>query len=165
MKEPPPLIEIDSFTGSDFQERWDAYIEEIYQRYLSTVAQGKLTFRGQRVACQFRPETYGKHYAFWRMMQEGYLGTSEDDRTPDFERCKRVDWIAWAINNAGKSDAIRVFPQRRRGREKSWAVWVHEKDYVVILWDRRDYYLLKTAFVVKSGKRKELQRDWEAYNS
>jgi hypothetical protein len=43
---------------------------------------------------------------------------------------------------------------------------VHEYDYVVILWERRDYYLLKTAFYpLKTHKRNELERDWRAHEA
>jgi len=44
-----------------------------------------------------RPETHGKHDAFWHMMQQGSGGHSEADRTPDPDRCRRVEWISWGI--------------------------------------------------------------------
>jgi hypothetical protein len=162
MTEPPVFIEVDDFPGDDYMTRWRAYLEDIYRRYLEGVAHGRLSFRGLPVRCQFRPETEGKHYAFWHMMQEGSGGRREDDRTPDMERCRRVDWIAWVIRNAGTHPGIRVFPQTKRGSEQPWALWLHEYGYVVILWERRDYYLLKTAFYpVRRHKREELERDWK----
>lgn len=166
MSEPPDLIEVNDFPGDDFATRWRAYLEHIYQRYLKTVAFGELTFRGKKVNCQFRPETDGKHYAFWHMMQEGSGGRSENDRTPDLERCRRVDWIAWMIANADMHPGIRVFRQTKRWGEKPWALWLHEHGYLVILWERKDYYLLKTAFYrLKKGKIEELERDWKAAQS
>jgi hypothetical protein len=146
MTEPPDLIEVDDFPGDDYASRWKVYLEDIYQRYLRSVAMGRLVFRGKWVKCQFRPETHGKHYAFWHMMQEGSGGRSEDERTIDPERCRRVDWIAWVIANAETCPGIRVFQQAQRWGETSWVLWLYADDYAVILWERKDYYLLKTAF-------------------
>jgi len=58
---------------------------------------------------------------------------------------------------------IRVFRQTPRHGERTWALWLVEQDYVVILAERSGYYLLKTAFLVtKDHKREELERDWQA---
>ena len=166
MSEPPDLVEVDDFAGADFGNRLKFYLEDIYQRYLRSVAKGGLTFRGKRVNCQFRPETHGKHFAFWHMMQEGSGGRSEDDRTIDPERYRRVDWIAWVIANAGTHPGIRVFQQATRWGETSWALWLYEYDYAVILWERKDYYLLKTAFYpIYKRKKEELERDWKAFQA
>ena len=154
----PPFLECSDYPGDDTAERWSNYVEGLYTVYLRTVARGNLLFRGLPVRCQFRPETLGKHYAFWHMMQEGL---SEDDRTTDVQRCRRVAWISWVIQNAGADARVRVF-QQQRGSEKSWVLWLHEHDYAVILWERNGYYLLKTAFMVKSHKRAEFERDWNA---
>lgn len=160
----PKLLEVDHCPGDDYASRWKFYIEAIYQLYLETVAFGKLQFRGKRVNCQFRPETHGKHYAFWHMMQEGSGNRGEDDRTPDLERCRRVNWISWVIQSAESgSPAVRIFPQTARGSEKPWALWLHEHHYAVIVWERNDYFLLKTAFMVKPHKAKEFERDWKAF--
>ncbi len=155
----PPFLEAEDYPGDDSAERWKNYIEGLYTIYVKTVAHGNLRFRGQPVRCQFRPETLGKHYAFWHMMQEGF---NENDRTVDPERCRRVAWIAWVIQNAEIDPRIRVFPQAR-GSEKSWVLWLEQAGYAVILWERKDYYLLKTAFLVRQHKRKEFERDWGAH--
>lgn len=163
MSEPPKLLNMGEFSGDDTASRWNNYVEAVYQIYLKTVAFGKLMFRGLPVNCQFRPETHGKHYAFWHMMQEAALGKAEEDRTIDFERCSRVGWISWAIQNAGKEPGIRVFKQSPRGNETSWVLWLHEYNYAVILWERRGYFLLRTAFIVKPHKAMEFERDWRAF--
>ncbi len=163
-QELPELVELDNFCGADFVSRWKAYIDCVYRIYLREVANGQLTFMGLNVSCRYQPMAFGKHYAFWHMMQEGPI---EDDRTADLERCKRVRWIAWVITAAGAGDPrVKVFPQQKRGTEQPWALWMEEERYVVILWERNGYYLLKTAFpATKPRKIAELKRDWERYNS
>lgn len=156
----PEMVSVDTFPGADFVDKWKQYLEGIYDIYLRTVAFGKLTFRGLPIRCQFRPATFGKHYAFWHMMQEGPI---ENERTIDLERCKRVKWLSWVIGHADIDSRIRVF-QQNRGREVSWVLWLHEHDYAVILWQRNGYFLLKTGFIVKPHKRKEFLRDWEKHH-
>jgi hypothetical protein len=150
----PPLIPFAALDGS-----WDTFIDGLYGLYVDRIVRGDLVFRKQPVRCQARPETFGKHFAFWHMMQEGKI---EDDRTIDPDRCRRLLWISWVIQNADDANAgIRVFRQRDRGGNTSWALWLHEHDYVVILHERNGYFLLRTAFVVKPHKASELQRDWD----
>jgi hypothetical protein len=105
------------------------------------------------------PETFGKGFAFWHMMQAGRI---EDERTIDPDRCRRLLWIAWIIQRASENDPqVRIFPQEKRGNDQTWALWLHEHDHVVIVSERTGYYLLKTAFVVLPHKKKELERDWQ----
>ena len=163
MSELPGQIDVNDFPGDDYLTRWNAYIEAVYEIYLKTVAFGGLAFRGERVNCQFRPETNGKHFAFWHMMQEGSGGRAEDDRTPDLERCRRVAWISWVIRNAETEAGVLVFTQTFRWGETSWVLWLREHSYAVILWKRNGYYLLKTAFMVKPHKAREFERDWNAF--
>ena len=159
MDQLPHLVELNDEEGCDTVEKLKNYIDFLYQIFLSHVVNGKLKFRGKRIRCQYRPETYGKHFGFWHLMQEGKI---EDDRTIDLNRCKRIRWISYVIENAYTDKRIRVFPQDRN-KNKSWVLWLHNEKYAVILWERRDYYLLKTAFMVKSHKEREFERDWNKY--
>ena len=160
MNDLPPFLEVSHYPGADDSERWAKYIDGLYTIYTRTVAFANLEFRGLPVRCQFRPETNGKHFAFWHMMQEGEI---EDDRHIDPERCRRVAWIAWVIRNAEANPAILVFSQQR-GRETSWVLWLRDHRYAVILWERKDKFLLKTAFLVKPHGQMQFEKEWQAYN-
>ncbi|MEK7684995.1 MAG: hypothetical protein AAB466_06205 [Verrucomicrobiota bacterium] len=158
MSDLPKFIELGAAEGKDTVERWRVYLEALYGVYRRSLVQGELMFRGLRVGCRRIPEDKGKHFAFWHLVQEGY---PEEDRTPDLERCRRLLWVSWVIRNAGQDAMIRVFPQTPRHGEKTWALWLFEHDYTVILAERSGYFLLKTAFMVKPDKREELERDWQ----
>jgi len=160
MAEVPPLIPFGAGQGEDTAARWQDFIDGLYGLYLKTIVRAGLTFQKLPVRCRFVPETFGKHYAFWHMMQEGPV---ENDRTIDPERCKRLLWLSWVIEKAGVDARIRVFKQSPRGTEISWVLWLYEHDYAVILWERNGYYLLKTAFMVKPHRRQEFERDWKKY--
>jgi hypothetical protein len=157
----PPLVPFGHGQGNDSAERWADFIEGLYGLYLKTVVRAGLMFRDLPVKCQFRPETFGKHFAFWHMMQEGPV---ENDRTIDPKRCERLLWIGWLLNNCDSGDArIRVFRQNPRNGEISWVLWLHEQEYAVILWERNGYFLLKTAFMVKPHKQQEFERDLQSF--
>jgi hypothetical protein len=145
--------------GQDTAERWKIYIEALYGVYRRTLIEAQLTFRGFPIHCRRLPDATGKQVAFWHLVQEGY---PEEHRTPDLERCRRLLWVSWVLQNAGQSVHIRVFPQTRRHGDKTWALWLFEQDYVVILAERSSYYLLKTAFIVSASKQEEFARDWLA---
>jgi hypothetical protein len=159
VSQPPSLVEIDHTVAEDTAGCWKIYLEVLYGVFQRTLAKAQLTFRGCNVACRRIPESDGKHFAFWHLIQEGY---PEEDRIPDLERCRRLMWIGWIIQNADSAPCIRVFRQTPRFGEKPWALWLFEHDYVVILAERSNYYLLKTAFVVNPRKQYELERDWKA---
>lgn len=160
MSQLPDFIEMGESLGADTVERWKVYLEVLFTVFERTLAKAGLTFRGLNVGCRRYPESRERHYGFWHLIQEGW---PEDDRTPDLERCRRLLWVSWVIQNADQDPAIRVFPQTRRFGENPWALWLHEHDYCVILVERSGYYMLKTAFLItKDGKRQELERDWQA---
>lgn len=161
----PDFVEMDDSLPGDYSVRFQEYLDRLYEVYKNEVAYGNLSFKGLKVQCQFRPETFGKHYAFWHMMQDGKPGSKlEEDRNIDLERCRRVRWIAWCIRNAGDNEQIRVFPQNKRSGNQPWVLWFYENEYAVILWERNGYYLLKTAFMATyNSTRRKLERDWIEY--
>lgn len=161
MTDPLRFIELSEVGGKDTADAWRIYLEVLDGVYRKTLFNGRLVFRGLPVRCRRTPEDRNKHFAFWHLVQEGY---PEEDRLPDVERCRRLLWVSWVIRNAGTDATIRIFPQApRHGEKKPWALWWPERDYAVILADRGDYFLLKTAFVIKyTAKRDEFERDWQA---
>ncbi len=43
-------------------------------------------------------------------------------------------------------------------------IWIESEEYVVVLSERRDYWLLKTAYIAdKSGKKRQLTRNRNKY--
>lgn len=155
----PGFLEYSSFPGPDAAVQWTAFFNALYQEFCTGLLRGNLTFNGLPVRCERHPEFDGKHKGFWHLTHEG---PDEPTRTPDFNRCRRLKWIRWVIMNA-TDPSIRVFQQAPRGASVSWVLWLYREDYAVILHERNGYYMLKTAFVLKPHKKRELERDWNAY--
>jgi len=148
----PPL---ENFSGD-----WENYEDELYQIFLDTVVNGRLTFQGLPVKSQYRPETNGKGFSFWHLISEG---ENEDDRTPDLRRCERIRWLSWLISHVDSVDEISWW-ENRRGTNTHVVLWLEVESFAVVLAKRNRYYLIKTAYMVKSRRertfRKERDRFW-----
>ena len=151
---PPDLVLFDAFGGD-----WSAYETELHRFFLNEVAGGGLQFRGVSVRCRRRPEAGGRWASFWHLVQEGRV---EDDRTPDLRRCERIRWVRWVIENAGAHSKIDEW-QNTRGTETNTLLWYCE-EYLVVLAQRQDYFLLKTAYCTeKSGRIWQLRKERDAF--
>lgn len=154
MTQPPELL---LFDGD-----WGSYVDHVYEVFLETFVQSSVQFLGCRVTAPRRPESQGKHSSFWHVISEApHPGNrNEEDRIPDFRRCERIRWIAWAIQQAGVGGSEVSWWENTRGRDTHVVIWAEEQDFAVILGKRRDYYVLKTAYCnLKPGRRRAFERE------
>lgn len=148
----PPLF---PFSGD-----WARYEDELHAIYLETIVRTNLTFNGLPVKSQFRPETNGKGFSFWHIISEG---PTEEDRTPDLKRCARIRWIGWIITHA-KNHADLSWWKNRRGRNTHVVIWHEKEGFAVILAKRNNYYLIKSAYWVKSRRADDFRRERAAFH-
>jgi hypothetical protein len=144
-----------------FDGNWNDYEEILYSFYQKEIAYAGLLLDGLPVRCRFHPPTKNRGYGFWHCIQEGNV---EDDRLPDLRRCERIQWIAWMIQNAENNESISWW-EEKRGTETDRLLWLEDEDYLVVLAKRRDYWLLKTAYLStgfhkKVTLRKNRERFW-----
>jgi hypothetical protein len=149
---------------------WAAYEDAIYAVYLETVAHARLVFRGHPVKVRFRPETKRKGYGFWHLISEAPdpRNRNEDDRIPDLQRCERVRWVAWCIQNA---DSVGFSCwENRRDRETHVVIWAEAHDFAVILAKRFTpdgprFYLLKTAYCLRRHTIRKFTKERDAWRA
>ena len=135
------------------------YEEELHKIFLEEIARGGLLFRDHPVRCRRNPETEGRWAAFWHLVQEG---RSENERYPDIRRCERLRWIRWIIENAAGNSRIDEW-QNMRGTERNTLLWYRE-EYLVVLAERSDYWLLKSAYHTQRTRRiRQLQRERDVW--
>jgi hypothetical protein len=127
---------------------WKTYETELYAIFIAEIAQGGLTFRGERVACRRLPETAGKWAAFWHLIQQGKI---EEDRLPDLRRCERLRWVKYVIE-AWNTDGDIQWWENKRASETNALLWYRE-EYLVILSRRDGYWLLKSAYETHQAHR------------
>ncbi len=151
---PPDLLQFNDFNGN-----WDAYEDELYRIFVDEIARCGLKFRGKNVACRRSPETAGRWASFWHLVQEGH---AEDDRTPDLRRCERLRWIRWVIQNAGSHPEIDEWRNNRKNVTNT-LLWYRE-EYLVVLAQRQDRWLLKTAYCTDQRRRiQQLRQERDNY--
>ena len=86
----------------------------------------------------------------------------EDDRTPDLRRCERIRWVRWVIENGDAHPEIDEW-QNTRKNEVNTLLWFRE-EYLVVLAQRQDYWLLRTAYCTeKSGRIRQLRKERDAF--
>lgn len=163
MSLPPALLPFNDYGGN-----WARYEDDLYAIYLETVVRAGLRFRGADIKAQFRPETRGKGFSFWHLISEApdQHNRNEEDRIPDLERCARIRWVAWSIRNA-EQDGFSWWENQRK-RETHVVIWAEAHDFAVVLAKRetRDgprYYLLKTAYCLKSHRRQTFAKERDAF--
>ncbi len=150
----PSLIELDEYGGDT-----TAYLDALYERFAEDFVQSKPCFRGQRLSLKRHPLSEGREATFWHMISEG---GDESNRTLDSDWCERIAWAKAIIENA---DDPRVLVwENTRGSERRICLWLEEREYVVILADRRGYLLPWTAYTVTQPHRKrKFRKEYEEW--
>lgn len=158
---PPPLL---TFSGA--LAEWDAYLESVYNRYISEIAHGDLRLDNLPIRVRKEPQSHGKDFRFWHLIQEG---AREEDRTPDLRRCERISWIAWMIQLAAAGDgAVLRWENERsttRGLAQNVILWNPDQEYAVILEKRANYFLLTTAYPVQNHRAKRFRVEYEQWTA
>jgi len=149
---------------------WAIYEDLLYQVYLDTVAHAGLSFQGEPVKVQFRPETRGKGFGFWHLISEApeQSNRNEDERLPDLARCRRIRWVAWCITHAEQPGFS--WWENRRGRETHVVIWAEVHDFAVVLAKRQSaegmrFYLLKTAYCLRAHTKRKFAKERDAFRA
>lgn len=138
-----------------FHGDWSCYENELYEVYLETIVYSGIKFRGWPIRTKHTPPTKNKGFSFWHLVSEG---RTEDERVPDLRRCERIRWVAWLIENAETHPDLSWW-ENSRGSNKHIVIWHERENFAVILAMRKDYYLLKTAYLVKKHRRQDFERE------
>ena len=142
----------------EFEGEWNAYIDRVYEVYLSDFVRTKVSYKNSRVAVRREPESNGKGSGFWHCVSEGH---DEDRRVPDLARCARVPWIRAIIENS-EHELIDVWENSRRGNTNI-LLWFNE-EFLVVLSKRDGYVLLITAYSTDYERRRaRLRAERDAY--
>jgi len=136
----PPLVPLEG--------EWQEYEDRLYELFQQSLIRANHTFLGVRIAYRRHPEAKGKHSAFWHLISEG---DTEEDRLPDTQRCERISWPGWIISNAATCDEIIYWNNVRNGVTNIVLLHTAER-YAVVLGQRNGYYLLLSAYPVKSRR-------------
>lgn len=130
----------------EFNGNFNEFIESVYEVFQEEILASGITFRNLPVRPRYSPEYKNKEFGFWHVTSEGSNNREEEDRTPDLDRCRRIKWISWMIINHNHKD-VHCW-EEKRGSTTEIVIWHKPAKYVVILSERNNYWLLKTAYII-----------------
>ena len=114
-------------------------------------------FRKTRMGLKRLPIRDGKEATFYHMTT---TGEDEANRTMDVDRSERIRWPRPIIENE-TDKVLRVWTERMRG-ENRIHLWHPVEDYVVVLSERKGYFVPWTAFFINyTNYRNKLERRWK----
>lgn len=141
----PPIIKF-----SDFNSEWSRYLEHLYGVFEGDFIKNTLIYKGKKVLFDNRIDN-GKPICFWHLITDKY-DKDATERDYSLLRCERICWIRPIVENAD-DDLVKVW-ENRRERKRNTIFLLPDYDYVVILNNRRDFYLV-TAYYINYPLRKE----------
>lgn len=145
----------------EFHGNWATYVEELYDIYLDDIVNNtSLNFNVLPIKTRFKPMSEGKGFGFWHIISDG---EEEDDRVPDMRRCESLPWVSYCISMAKKPPSPICWWRNKRGSNTHIVILNEEEGFVVVLAERKDYYLLKTAYFPRSHRLKSMIKERDKY--
>ncbi len=150
----PPLILFE-----DYENNWKKYIEAVYEIFCEDLKYSPPLYNGLRVFLKKQPIYKGKEGAFWHLTSEGDV---ENERIPSLRRCERIRWIRFVFENS-EDEFVKRWKNKRKGKEHI-CLALESFEYIVILGQRKGYYLLLSAYPIDyRWRREKMRKEWEMY--
>jgi hypothetical protein len=141
----PGLVCLSSYGGNA-----EIYIQALYFIFKEDFIISRPVFRGRQIGLARYDLQDGKCVTFWHIIQERPIGAQE---RPDLRRCEKIRWPKPIIENC-EDRLIKIWEEYSR-KDNCLLLYLEEKEYVVVLSIRKNYYLLKTAYPVTYQKKKQ----------
>jgi len=143
----------------DYNNNWEQYIETIYRIFNQDIKSNQFKYKGKRISLKKHPCYKGKEKSFWHLTS---LGDIEEERMPDIRRCERICWIRYIIDNRSK-DFIKE-RKNIRNNKINICLALESFDYIVILGQRKDYFVLLSAYPIEhSWRRNKFEKEYNDY--
>ena len=150
----PPIVPF-----SDYEGNWERYLDALYSYFKQDFVDNIPLFKGRRLGLKKHPLAQGKEATFWHFISEG---DQENNRLPDLRRCERIRWPKPIIENS--EDVVIKLWENKRKNEKRILLWLENREYLVVLAERKGYLLPWTAYLVTEEHRKrKLQKEYEGF--
>lgn len=130
-----------------------AYLNQLWTYFREDFIESKPSFNGAPVGLMRAQSPDGKHQTFWHVVQTDNEG--DGHRLYDPERASRVRWIRSLIEAAGRPDTNILCWVKKDRRGSRIHLTPPDLSYVVVIEERKGYYLLVTAYVVSYENRRD----------
>lgn len=148
----PPIIEF-----SDFDSKWNKYLEHLYGVFEGDFIKNALFYKGKKVLFDNRIDN-GKPVCFWHLITDKY---DKDTTERDYSllRCERICWIRPIIENAGDEQVL-VW-ENTRERKRNTLFFLASHDYVVVLNNKKNFYLVTAYYVNYELRKRQLLKEYQ----
>ena len=139
---------------------YSEFIEQIYAIFLEYyLDSSQLFFLDRRVSYKKHPQINDRHHLFYHLTTSNYEFTAagEDNRLPNIERCERIKWPKAIIENylcieTCECQKLKVWRMKEKN-EYRIKILFEDFNYLVVLAERSDYYLIWTGFHIDKKHR------------
>lgn len=150
----PDLILFEEFGGN-----FKLYFEAVYEIFKNSFINDQPLYNGLSVSAQKHPEVDGIHRTFYHITHEGEI---EKNRKPDFRRMERIRFPKYCIENCSHKDFY--IWEKSVGRDNRIHILNEAERYLVVLTERKGYYLFWTAFYIEENHTiKKKKKEYEVY--
>jgi hypothetical protein len=150
----PELIPFDEYKGN-----FTSYFEAVYFVFENDFIKTQPVYEKLKVSVRKYPEVDGMHRTFYHITHEG---EDEANRQPDFRRLERIRFPRFVIDNYEHQDIL--IWKNKRGKDERIVLFNESENYIVILTDRKEYYMFITAYYIETEHRKrKLLKEYEEY--
>lgn len=159
MSQAATLVFPDLIYFEDYNGNFQAYFSAVYAVFENDFIRNQPRYEGAKVAVRKYPEVDGLHRTFYHITHEG---EDENNRQPDIRRMERIRYPRFVIEQ-NQHPEILIW-KNRRGKDERILLFNESENYIVVLTERKEFYLFITAYVVDTKHRKRsLLKEYEAY--
>lgn len=152
----PELLSFEDY-GGNFQ----SYFQAVYAVFENDFIKTQPIYKSNKVAVRKYPEVEGMHRTFYHITHEG---EDENNRQPDFRRLERIRFPRFVIENH-KHEEILIWKNKRHKDERI-LLFNNNENYIIVLTERKEYYLFITAYYIETEHRKrKLLKEYENYKN
>lgn len=153
------LVFPDWIEMSDYNGDFDKYLQAVYRIFNKDFIKSHPKFENQTVSVRKYPEVDGMHRTFYHITHQG---EDEQNRTPDFRRMERIRYPRFVIDHFQHKDIL--IWKNKRGKDERTVLFNDAENYIVVLAERKGYYLFITAYLIeKKHRKRKLLKEYEAY--
>lgn len=137
------------------QETIEQYKDRLYSEYIDAFYTNKFTFRGKPVALRHEPKVGKYENSFHHLTTKVFkANTSFQHREFDYARAERIRWIKELLLShpcyEGCCNGILEWKENNRVH-----LFLEIESYLIVLEERKNYYLLVSAYYVMNGKERD----------
>ena len=153
------LVFPDLIYFEDYQGDFRAYFTAVYKVFEQNFIRTQPKYLNVRISVKKFPEVDGIHRTFYHITHEG---KDENDRQPDFRRMERIRFPKFMIDN-NPHEEILIW-KNKRGTDERILLYNEGEQFVVVLAERKGFYLFVTAYYIeRQHRRDKLMKEYAAY--